>query len=381
MVHKIAGQIQGVGSVIETMLDTGPKRRRGRVWVERASQGRQSVYSVRYFDPWDGTKRRRTVGASRIEAQQQAAGQRLALAAIAADPGLSSWDGWVTKDLAYMRCYRRPATVDLTERAYNRLTDICNPSHVGAITAAMIEQYAGVRLGRVKAVTVGKELRHLEAGLYRAVARGYLRVNPFQGNRRRLDPKVHPPPVRILTEEQFEALLAAAPRRDWRGILLLAYYGGLRSGEILALELEDVDLAGNFLWVRSTEAHPTKSGTSRSIPLAEPLRAFLVEVLGQRRGPGRVIRWTSLRPGRRDRVSSLSTAFNRLCVKASVVNGAGKAAFSMHDLRRTAISRWIGRGMTFERLKLRAGHEKLETTLRYYAAVDERNQDKEIVEA
>ncbi len=35
--------------------------------------------------------------------------------------------------------------------------------------------------------------------------------------------------------------------------------------------------------------------------------------------------------------------------------------------------------MTFPQLKMRAGHQKLETTLRHYAAVDANGQDSQIV--
>lgn len=376
---EIDWQQSGAQRTGETGVSAVHKRRPGRVWVERRAAGRVSQYGLRWFDPWTGKRCWQTVGSSREAAQRAAAEQRRILAAIAGDPGRSSWAGWVAKDVAYMMCYRRPATVELTERAYGRLDEICRPTHVGAITPAMIEQFVRVRLGRVRASTVAKELRHIEAGLYRAVQRGYLLESPFRGKRRRLYPTVKPKPVRTVTDEQFARLYAAAPRRDWRGILLLGYYAGLRAGEILAVQLEDVDLNANLLWVRSRPDSPTKSGSSRAVPIAEPLGRYLAAVVAERRGGGRLIRWTSLRPGRRDRVRCLSGAFSRLCVKAGVVDAAGKAAVSMHDLRRTAISRWIGRGMTFERLKLRAGHQSLATTLRYYAAVDERRQDAEIV--
>jgi len=380
MTCKITGQQKGAQRSGESSAAAYQKKRGGQVWVERTRRGRRSVYSVRYMDPWDGRRRRRTVGSSRQTAQRAARAQRAELAAIAADPGLASWSGWVAKDLAYLACYRRPRTCELAEQVYRQVERLCRPSHVGAVDAAMIEHYAGRRLAAGRsAATVCKELRTLQAGLARAVVRGYLGVNPFVGQRRRLYPSVRLQPVRTLTEAQFAAILAAAPRRDWRGILLLGYWAGLRAGEIMALQLADIDLAENLLWVRSRPESPTKSGESRAIPLAAPLRAWLTAVLAQRRRGGRLIRWTSLRPQRRERVRSLAGAFGRLCVRAGVVDEAGRAAVSLHDLRRTAITRWIGRGMSAERLKLRAGHKSLETTLRYYAAVDERRQDEEIV--
>lgn len=380
MTWKIDWQQSGAQRNSETGVSAVRKRRPGRVWVERRTAGRQSVYGLRWFDPWTGKRCWQTVGSNRDAAQKEAAEQRRILAAIAADPGRASWAGWVTKDLAYLACYRRPATVELAERAYDRLTEICRPGHVGAVTPAMLEQFVQVRIRQVQAATVAKEMRYLEAGLYRALDRGYLLACPFRGNRQRLYPTVIDGPIRTVSPDQFERLYAAAPRRDWRGILLLGYYGGLRAGEILALRLEDVDLEANLLWIRSRPGSPTKSGQSRAIPLAQPLGAYLAAVKAERRRTGRVIRWTSLRPERRERVRSLSSAFARLCIKAGVVNEAGRPAVSLHDLRRSAITRWIGRGMTTERLKLRAGHKNLETTLRYYAAVDERGQDKEIVE-
>jgi hypothetical protein len=73
-----------------------------------------------------------------------------------------------------------------------------------------LEQYRKARLdGGALPTTVNKDFRNLQAMFECAVKRGYLKANPFKGNRKALMMKVHEKNPVTLDPGQFRALLTA----------------------------------------------------------------------------------------------------------------------------------------------------------------------------
>ncbi|HTU26852.1 MAG TPA: tyrosine-type recombinase/integrase [Pirellulales bacterium] len=87
-----------------------------------------------------------------------------------------------------------------------------------------------------------------------------------------------PDRARFITPDETAAVLKACRDRNWRSIVALARWGGLRCpSEVLSLRWTDVDWEENKVLVTSpkTEHHPGKA--SRTIPLFPELRAELRE--------------------------------------------------------------------------------------------------------
>ena len=72
---------------------------------------------------------------------------------------------------------------------------------------------------------------------------------------------------RILTPNEFERLLSHA-NRHLRGVLTMAYYTGMRRGEILGLTWDKVDMQGRV--IRLT-ADMTKDSEARAVPICNAL--------------------------------------------------------------------------------------------------------------
>ena len=86
-----------------------------------------------------------------------------------------------------------------------------------------------------------------------------------------------PDMARFVTTEETEKLLDACPNQDWRTIVALARWGGLRCpSEVLSLKLSDIDWERNRILVTSpkTAHHPGKD--TRTIPLFAELREPLL---------------------------------------------------------------------------------------------------------
>ena len=86
----------------------------------------------------------------------------------------------------------------------------------------------------------------------------------------------------FVTREQTRKILDAAPCAQWRLIIALSRYGGLRCpSEHVALTWDDVDWAGGKLTVHSPKTAHHPGGASRVIPLFPELRPYLEESFDQ----------------------------------------------------------------------------------------------------
>lgn len=146
----------------------------------------------------------------------------------------------------------------------------------------------------------------LPASVQRATwARRLGQVRGFAAWRSAFDPRTEIPPhgmlsahrqrnpPHIYSEEEVQALMTGAAKlpkgriRPWtfRTFLGLLASTGLRPGEALALDMEDVDLRNGILTIRET-----KFGKTRFVPVSESTRAALVDYANRRESLCRRIR-------------------------------------------------------------------------------------------
>ena len=84
----------------------------------------------------------------------------------------------------------------------------------------------------------------------------------------------------FVTLEEANAILNACPDHEWRLLIALARYGGLRiPSEPLAMRLSDIDFENRRIPSPKTAHHP--GGQHRFIPLSPELESFLVEASEQ----------------------------------------------------------------------------------------------------
>jgi integrase len=93
--------------------------------------------------------------------------------------------------------------------------------------------------------TIRNAIMPLRAIYRRAIEEGVVAVNPTANLRL---PAVRGRRDRIASPEEAARLIAAAPEQD-RALWATAFYAGLRRGELMALRIEDVDLASGVVRV------------------------------------------------------------------------------------------------------------------------------------
>jgi integrase len=128
--------------------------------------------------------------------------------------------------------------------------------------------------------TIRNALAGLRTIYRRALARGEVAVNPTSGLEL---PAVRGRRERIAAPDEAARLLAALPQND-RALWATALFAGLRRGELMALRLEDVDLAAGVLRVERsydpkarTFVTPNSRAGTRAVPIAAVLREHLIE--------------------------------------------------------------------------------------------------------
>jgi integrase len=119
--------------------------------------------------------------------------------------------------------------------------------------------------------TAQKTLTLLHGILRRAKRRGWIYNNPAEDVERvsvRRDGS-----FAVLTSEEVLAVARGAENDQDAVLFIVAGFGGLRQGELLALRWSDVDFALSSIHVRRNYTHgahgPPKSGLVRSVPMAD----------------------------------------------------------------------------------------------------------------
>ena len=182
----------------------------------------------------------------------------------------------------------------------NRSGDEFKPSTLHgyelSLRGHLLEQFGTSRLGDVSRTdvqdfadrlladgldpsTIRNTLMPLRAIYRRALSRGEVAINPTTGL---ILAAVRGRRERIASREEAAALIVALPVEE-RPIWATAFYAGLRRGELMALDWENVDLAtGTIHVVRSYDpksrcfVSPKSRSGNRRVPIATVLREHLI---------------------------------------------------------------------------------------------------------
>lgn len=221
----------------------------------------------------------------------------------------------------------------------------------------------------LNASTIGTTMLPLRAIYRRALKRGEVAVNPVSGLEM---PAVRGRRDRIAPPQECAKLLAALPAAD-RTLWATAMYGGLRRGELLALRIEDVDLAGGLIHVRwgwdAVKGQiPTKNRKHRKVPIAAALRDYLEKHLrGLAWRDGLVFGVTAEKP-------FTDNVMKEHADKAWAT--ANLQRFTLHEFRHTYASLMIAAGVNAKALSTYLGHATIAFTLDRYGHLMPGNEDE-----
>ena len=220
--------------------------------------------------------------------------------------------------------------------------------------------------------TIRNTLMPLRAIYRRLAGRGDtgVAVNPTTGLEL---PAVRGCRDRIADPAEAARLLAALPVDD-RALWACATFAGLRRGELMALRLEDLDLAAGVIrversWdIKEGPVEPKSRAGRRSVPIPAVLRDYLIA------HKLRLGRSTGLLFGRTEGApfdpSTVVARANRAW------RAAGLASIGLHECRHTFASLMIGAGVNAKALATFMGHSSITITLDRYGHLFSGSEDE-----
>ena len=152
---------------------------------------------------------------------------------------------------------------------------------------------------------------------------------------------------------------------------LCAARTGLRQGELLALQWEDISFAGRFVEVRRNFTHgkmtTPKSGESRRVDLSRELTATLETLQLDRQFEAATRGWKEVPPWVFCNEQGQPLNQNRIRLKFfRLLKGAGVRQVRFHDLRHSFASLLLQNGESPVYVKDQMGHSSIQVTVDLY---------------
>ncbi len=186
---------------------------------------------------------------------------------------------------------------------------------------------------RLAPATVAKRVRVAKAVFRKAVKWGLIASNPFADLR--AGSQSNPDRAFYVGPESIQAILEACPDDQWRAIVALSRFAGLRCpSEIVALRWGDVNWERGRLMVRSPKTAGHEGHAVRVVPIAPELRPILQDLFDRAE-----IGVEAVVPRLRDPAMNLRTQFERIIAKASVKPWPRL----FHNMRASCATDWVER--------------------------------------
>ncbi len=208
----------------------------------------------------------------------------------------------------------KPRTKINLRNTSDRLTE-----HFGAdrplrsILPGHADEFAVWLKGKYAPETAARTLRRARQFFQAALRRGLVPNNPFA------DVKIEGGPdasrQEFIDRDRIGRVLDACPNAEWRLIVALARFGGLRvPSELVGLTFGDLDWEKSRFLVRSPKTEHHRGKGERWVPIFPELRPFLEEVF-ERAAPGTVYVFPNLRDGA---TKNLRTQLERIVRRAGL---------------------------------------------------------------
>jgi integrase len=261
------------------------------------------------------------------------------------------------------------------------------PEHIATLIRDL--ERKGIRGKPLSASMIESYLRPLQGTMSFAMRRGMIALNPCSLLTRDDRPlRRERKQDHVWSDEEIKALIEAAERVarepasrcDYAPLIRVALFTGLRLGELLGLQWQDVDLHKGVLyvrrqWTRMQEYAPPKTKAAiRRIPLSDDMTKYLAAFKLRSRHSKDEEPVFAARNGKPLGHRNVTRrGFERAAC------GAGIENVTFHSMRHAFASRMIDRGISSTVLAALMGHESSTITERRYIHLFDRQRTDEAV--
>ncbi len=252
--------------------------------------------------------------------------------------------------LDYSQTNKAPSSFKRDELALRTFTTITGFSKLSQVTPRALEKYKSDRLKSISKRSVNIEIKTLKAMFNRLVKMGEIKDNPVKSVPCLSGADTQK--IEFLDEEEIKALLQSASP-TMQPIIYAFLKTGLRRGELVHLEWDDIDFRNRQINVVNNDAHQTKWHRERHIPIDDKL----LEILRSLPRKGKYVFPTKDGALRKNNLL-------RELKRAARLAGISKDV-TLHMLRHTFASHLVINGVSLRVVKELLGHSNISTTLRY----------------
>jgi integrase len=249
--------------------------------------------------------------------------------------------------------YYTDKTVNVYKTTFNIALKYFGDVYLTSITTQLIEDYLLMRVKHTSVYAARKDLSNLSCAFNRAVRDGYLIQNPCKGIRRFRIPERQPS---FYTKEEFVKLLNAIDNEDIRDLVKVAVNTGLRQGELISLEWNQIDLERGLINL-DNKNHITKTKRVRALPINNPVKEVLNNRINHRSQEHNYIFTFNNEPIEQ---KFLTRYFKQFIYKAKV-----NPKLNFHSLRHTFASWLVQAGVSIYVVSKLLGHSDIKTTQIY----------------
>ena len=162
---------------------------------------------------------------------------------------------------------------------------------------------------------------------------------------------------------------------EWFSFFTVAFYSGLRQGELFGLPWEAVDFVHDrihvFYAVNRQKLDTPKSGKTRSVKLHPVAKQVLLDYREARHLKGGLI-W----PGRND--NTYLEQYDIKPVMNRIIFRAGLPKIRFHDTRHSFASMLLNRGADLVQIRDLLGHSSVAVTEKHYAEQEQERYDSAV---
>ena len=175
---------------------------------------------------------------------------------------------------------------------------------------------------------------------------------------------------RAIDGDDVKLLFSVIKQPRDKALFLLLLRTGMRIGELLDLQVYDVDLQEQKILIHTGE----KNSRGRVVYFSDDARAALTEWLKKRNPAKEHLFYSAQNPNLT--YAAVRNRFNKYLEKA----GLDRKGYTIHQLRHTFATELLNAGMRIECLQVLLGHSNLEMT-RGYARLQDKSRETEYFRA
>lgn len=323
------------------------------------AQRKNGYYFIQFFDPKLQKIRRISTGTKSKSVAKKILSNFQQKPESEPEPELSAGkllQDFINEYVGYVEGVKSPSYVRSIISSFRQLKLIIGNCFLNEINPRILDQFIIKRYSSSPGAAV-LYFRTLKAAFSKAVIWEYLNENPF--SKIKIPKRVKSLPV-FISEEEFEQILDQTDNRMMREIFTVAFYTGMRQGEILNMKWKWINFDNGIITVTNSDIYKTKSKKDRVIPMSKKVLWTLKHRINYSRNTQTEDYVFYRRSSLKLNENFVSKFFKRMVRKTSV-----DERVHFHTLRHSFASMLVQRGVSLYVVKEILGHEDLSTTQIY----------------